>query len=120
MKKFLLIALTFIALSSGAVAQVVEPIKFGDFETWTSRKIYESGIIGGQERMVYVIGPENFMKYDLKNENSLVDNYLSVGPYTYAKSNKKKLVKEKQWNLMCGCFSFCFIERERVLLYNNN
>ena len=47
MKKFLLIALTFIALSSGAVAQVVEPIKFGNFETWTSRKIYESGIIGG-------------------------------------------------------------------------
>ena len=61
MKKFLLIAFTFIALSFAAVAQVVEPIKFGDFETWTSRKIYESGIIGGQERMVYVIGPENFI-----------------------------------------------------------
>ena len=61
MKKFLLIAFTFIALSNSAVAQVVEPIKFGDFETWTSRKIYESGIIGGQERMVYVIGPENFI-----------------------------------------------------------
>ena len=58
MKKFLLIAFTFIALSFAATAQVVEPIKFGDFETWTSRKIYESGIIGGQERMVYVIGPE--------------------------------------------------------------
>lgn len=61
MKKFSLIAFTFIALSRSAVAQVVEPIKFGDFETWTSRKIYESGIIGGQERMVYVIGPENFI-----------------------------------------------------------
>ena len=58
MKKFSLIAFTFIALSFAALAQVVEPIKFGDFETWTSRKIYESGIIGGQERMVYVIGPE--------------------------------------------------------------
>ena len=57
MKKFLFIALTFLALSSTAVAQVVEPIKFGDFESWTSRTIHESGIIGGQDRTVYVIGP---------------------------------------------------------------
>ena len=39
-----------------------------------------------------LIGPENFMKYDLKNENSLVDSYLSVGPYTYIKSNKNEIL----------------------------
>ena len=59
MKKLLFIAFTFVALSSTAVAQVVEPIQYGDFESWTSRTIYESGIIGGQTRTVYVIGPNN-------------------------------------------------------------
>lgn len=45
-----------------------------------------------------LIGPENFMKYDLKNENSLVDNYLSVGPYTYIKSNKNEILLKKNEN----------------------
>jgi len=45
-----------------------------------------------------LIGPENFMKYDLKNENSLVDNYLSIGPYTYAKSNKNEILLMKNDN----------------------
>jgi hypothetical protein len=45
-----------------------------------------------------LIGPENFMKYDLENENSLVDNYLSVGPYTYAKSNKNEILLKKNEN----------------------
>ena len=97
MKKFLLIALTFIALSSGAVAQVVEPIKFGDFETWTSRKIYESGIIGGQERMVYVIGPENFIDGNIPSLafHALCAFYavaaLAFGAYIYKKNNHKFL-----------------------------
>ena len=45
-----------------------------------------------------LIGPENFMKYDLEKENSLVDNYLSVGPYTYAKSNKNEILLKKNEN----------------------
>jgi hypothetical protein len=57
MKKILFITLTFLALSSEAFSQKLEPIKFGDFENWTSRTIHESGIIGGKDRTVYVIGP---------------------------------------------------------------
>ena len=44
--------------ASPAFAQRVEPVPFGDFEQWTRREIKESGILGGNVRTVYVIGPE--------------------------------------------------------------
>ena len=40
-----------------ASAQRYEKVAFGDFEQWTVRYVTESQIIGGQEKMLYVIGP---------------------------------------------------------------
>ena len=39
-------------------AQRVEKVPFGDFESWTTRHIKESGIIGGETKTIYVLGPE--------------------------------------------------------------
>lgn len=40
-----------------AGAETIEKIKFGDFNSWVTRHIHESGIIGGNKRTVYEIGP---------------------------------------------------------------
>ena len=50
--------LLFTALS-GIIAfgQKVEPVKFGDFNNWVTRRIPESRILGGETKNVYAIGP---------------------------------------------------------------
>lgn len=47
------------ALVLGANAQKlrVEPIKYGDFSQWVTRTVNESGVIGGQKKTLYEIGP---------------------------------------------------------------
>lgn len=81
MKKFLFIAFTLTTLSSTAFSQMVEPLKFGDFETWTSRTIHESGIIGGQDRTVYIIGPENHIDGNIPYIYGKETNWSSSNVY---------------------------------------
>lgn len=50
-------ALAAAALCQYAVAETVEPIKFGNMEQWVTRHIPESKIIGGNTKTVYEIGP---------------------------------------------------------------
>lgn len=60
MRKVILIALAagIAAMASvDAVAQKVVPINFGNMDQWVTRHIKESGIIGGQTKTVYAIGP---------------------------------------------------------------
>lgn len=45
-------------LPAQALAQKVETVPYGDFESWTVRHITESSIIGGQVQTLYVVGPE--------------------------------------------------------------
>lgn len=59
MKKYFFLFIVLLVNASAIEAENLEPIKYGDFETWTSRTLYESKIIGGQTRTVYVIGPQN-------------------------------------------------------------
>ena len=58
MEKVEAIIAALLLSASPAFAQRVEPVPFGDFEQWTRREIKESGILGGNVRTVYVIGPE--------------------------------------------------------------
>ena len=57
--------------SMAAVAQRYEKVPFGDFEHWTVRYVTESQIIGGQEKTLYVIGPDDTIRsnepYSYKN-----------------------------------------------------
>lgn len=39
-------------------AQRVETVPFGDFEHWTVRHIKESGVLGGEVKTLYVLGPD--------------------------------------------------------------
>jgi hypothetical protein len=69
MKKLTLI-LTLCVSALFSAAQTLEPIQFGDFESWTTREIEESYIIGGKTKLLYVVGPEAYIKgnkpYDYK------------------------------------------------------
>ena len=47
-----------------AGAETIEKIKFGDFNSWVTRHIHESGIIGGNKRTVYEIGPYSPMGHE--------------------------------------------------------
>ena len=62
-KRLILAALVAVA-SAGAWAQHEEPVKFGDFESWITRTIKESGIIGGKTKKLLEIGPT--MNYEPK------------------------------------------------------
>ncbi len=58
-------------VSQLAYGQRYEKVPFGDFEQWTVRYVTESKIIGGQEKVLYVIGPTDTIHsndpYDYKN-----------------------------------------------------
>jgi hypothetical protein len=69
MEKIQIILLLLI--SQLAFCQHYEKVPFGDFEQWTVRYVTESKIIGGQEKVLYVIGPTDTIHsneiYDYKN-----------------------------------------------------
>jgi hypothetical protein len=51
------VALLALAPLYGIAQERVVPIKYGDMDQWITRKIHESGIIGGNTKLVYEIGP---------------------------------------------------------------
>ena len=57
MKKLVLAAALVCMSMSSVKAETVVPLNFGNFDQWITRNIKESGIIGGQEKKVYEIGP---------------------------------------------------------------
>ena len=38
-------------------AEKIVPIKYGNMDNWVIRNIKESGIIGGNKKVVYAVGP---------------------------------------------------------------
>lgn len=57
----------------------LEPIPFGDFNSWVTRTIKESRVIGGKEKTLYEVGP----KQTLKGNNP----YTNKGGSPWATSN---------------------------------
>ncbi|MCM1522204.1 MAG: PCMD domain-containing protein [Muribaculaceae bacterium] len=43
-------------------AEKVEPIRFGNFDSWVTREISESAVIGGNDKTIYEIGPTQTIK----------------------------------------------------------
>lgn len=41
----------------GSKAETVEPLKYGDMDSWVTRKVKESRVIGGNTRTLYEVGP---------------------------------------------------------------
>ncbi len=65
------VTILFLLACITASAQRYEKVPFGDFEQWTVRYVNESKVIGGQEKVLYVIGPTDTIRsndpYDYKN-----------------------------------------------------
>ena len=57
----------------------VEMVPFGDMDQWVDRQIKESGIIGGNTKNVYAIGPTSVVKGD--------QVYKNMGGSPWATSN---------------------------------
>ena len=65
------VTILFLLACLTASAQRYEKVPFGDFEHWTVRYVTESQVIGGQEKVLYVIGPTDTIRgndpYKYKN-----------------------------------------------------
>lgn len=70
MEKVETIIAALLLAATPAFAQRVETVPFGDFEQWTRREIKESGILGGNVRTVYVIGPEETIRGNIPYDYS--------------------------------------------------
>ena len=57
MEKIQVAVLLFLTTLFPAYAQRTELVPLGDFESWTTRHIKESAILGGNVRTIYVVGP---------------------------------------------------------------
>ena len=62
----------------------VEMVPFGDMDQWVDRQIKESGIIGGNTKNVYAIGPTSVVKGD--------QVYKNMGGSPWATSNVMAIV----------------------------
>ena len=61
MEKVQVILLSLL-ISVTAYGQRYEKVPFGDFEQWAVRYITESRVIGGKEKMVYMVGPTDTIR----------------------------------------------------------
>lgn len=74
------------AVPANAEALKLEPIKYGDMNSWVTRTVGESGIIGGKKKTVYEIGPNT----TISKENQ---PYTPLGGSLWATSNVYAHVK---------------------------
>lgn len=74
-----LLGLMMAAAPADVLALRLEPIKYGNFSSWVTRKITESKVIGGKEKVLYEIGPKQ----------TIVGNkaYKNLGGSPWATSN---------------------------------
>ena len=65
------VTILFLLACLAASAQHYEKVPFGDFEQWTVRYITESPVLGGEEKVLYVVGPTDTIRgndpYNYKN-----------------------------------------------------
>ena len=78
--KTVLTAILFFAVSAMSMAQgKFVPFKYGNFDTWVTRQIHESAVIGGQTKTLYEIGPNR----NLTGNNA----YVNLGGSPWGTSN---------------------------------
>lgn len=57
--RFIIAALAAVCVTMSAGAESVEKFKYGDMNSWVTRHIKESRLIGGKARTLYAIGPNS-------------------------------------------------------------
>lgn len=100
-----LITLLFTLLTTALFAQT-EPLKYGDFESWATRKVEESGLIGGKEKTIYVIGPSGSFTADELAPYNYKRNTIWTSSNVYAKvagivKASNSVVPEKRGSGLC-------------------
>lgn len=79
-KKVVIIVFLIAGIMTSVMAQEkVVPMPFGDMDSWITRKIHESGIIGGETKQLYEVGPTQTIE-----EN---EAFTNMGGSPWANSN---------------------------------
>ena len=68
-RMYLILCLSLFFCTISFAQHKVELLPFGDMNQWVTREIKESGIIGGNTRKVYEIGPTQTIKGSVPYEN---------------------------------------------------
>lgn len=79
MKKTLLYILTLVLGCAPGMGQRTEMLPYGDFNSWVTRNIKESHVIGGKQKQCYAIGPNTTINGDRP--------YTNTGGSPWASSN---------------------------------
>lgn len=77
--KTILFSALFLAGAAYAGAQTVESLPYGNMDTWVTRQIKESRVLGGDWKNCYAVGPEMTVKSDKP--------YVNAGGSPWASSN---------------------------------
>ncbi len=64
MRRFLY-SIVLLGTSAVLSAQSIEPLPFGNFDSWVTRNIKESRVLGGNTRQVYAVGPTRTINGDV-------------------------------------------------------
>ncbi|WP_455671996.1 PCMD domain-containing protein [Phocaeicola sp.] len=99
------LALLAVAPFCSFAQEKVVPIKYGDMDQWVTRKIHESGIIGGETKLLYEIAPMQEIEGNVA--------YKNMGGSPWGTSNvmakvmgivktNTSVFKEKRWNGYCA------------------
>ena len=64
-----IVAVSLLSLPTLQAQDTIVPIAYGDMDQWITRKIYESGIIGGQVKTLYEIAPTKTIEGNLPYTN---------------------------------------------------
>lgn len=99
------LALLAVAPFYGFSQEKVIPIKYGDMDQWVTRKIRESGIIGGDTKLLYEIAPtqeiEGNVPYENLGDSPWGTSNVMAKVVGIVKTNTS-VFKEKRWTGHCA------------------
>lgn len=79
MKYLISLSLALLSFASLTAQEKVVPVKYGDMDQWITRRIHESGIIGGNTKLLYEVGPTQEIDGNVA--------YVNLGGSPWANSN---------------------------------
>ena len=118
MKRRLITTVVGLALALGVFAQEkVVAMKYGDMDHWVTRKIHESGIIGGNTKLLYELGPTQVIEgneaYTNKGGSPWANSNVMAKVVGIVKTNTS-VYPEKRGNGYCAKLE-THIEKVKVL-----
>lgn len=115
MKKLLFSVVGVLLLS---VANAAEPIEFGDFESWMTRHIHESPLLGGAKKTVYAVAPERTVEgnhpYCGKDETPWATSNVMANVCGIIKTSNTVYPEVREDGGLCACMK-TVLEECRVL-----